>query len=214
MGGALLFDLDGTLLQSDPLHVEVFREIFAEHRVTLTDAEYGAHIQGRTNQAIFDHFLPGADWVALGDAKEARFRDRLGASVAPTPGLPELLDRARDAGLPCAVVTNAPRANADAMLAAIGLTGRFPVVIAAGDTPRGKPDPGPYLAALAGLGAVASQALAFEDSPSGIAAAVAAGILTVGHPFGAAGSGADRGPAPRWSSRISTIPRSSRCSRA
>src|SRR5690606_37869724 len=120
------------------------------------------------------------DWVGLSAEKETRFRARLGDAFEPMPGLLPLLARAGAAGIACGVVTNAPRANAEAMLAAIGLAGHFPVVIAEGDAPHGKPDPGPYRAGLAALGAEAGLSLAFEDSRSGIAAAVAAGIPTVG----------------------------------
>lgn len=180
MTAALLFDLDGTLLRSDPLHVAVFTEFLGARGVTIDESDYLAHIHGRSNALIFGHFLPGEDTAALSRAKEAAFRARLGGSAPPTPGLLELLDRASTAALPCAVVTNAPRANADAMLAAIGLADRFPVVIAEGDTPRGKPDPAPYALALARLGADPARSLAFEDSPSGVASAVAAGLTTVG----------------------------------
>ncbi|MCR8723461.1 HAD family hydrolase [Frigidibacter sp. ROC022] len=180
MTSALLFDLDGTLLCSDPLHVAVFIDIFAAHGVTITEADYMAHIIGRSNAAIFGHFLPGMDPAPLSEAKEAAFRARLGDSVPPVPGLLDLLAWAETEALPCAVVTNAPPANATAMLSAIGLATRFDVVVTEGDTPRGKPDPAPYALALDRLGADPARSLAFEDSPSGIRAAVAAGLTTVG----------------------------------
>jgi beta-phosphoglucomutase len=180
MVASLLFDLDGTLLRTDPLHVAVFAEMFAAHGVTIDEDDYLRAIHGRTNALIFADFLPGMDAQALSEAKEAAFRARLGTSFPPTPGLLALLAEAADLGIPCAVVTNAPHANARAMLGAIGLGDRFPVVIAEGDTPLGKPDPAPYAAALARLGADPARSLAFEDSPSGIRAAVAAGIPTIG----------------------------------
>lgn len=177
---ALLFDIDGTLLHSDPLHFQVFRDVFAEHGVGIEEEDYPRHILGRTNALIFGHFLPGKDATALAGEKEARFRARLGGSFPPAPGLLELLDRAEAAGWPVAAVTNGPPPNAAAMIAAIGCTDRFPLVIAEGDFARGKPAPDPYLLALQRLGVAAGEAVAFEDSLAGVASAAAAGILTVG----------------------------------
>ncbi len=82
--------------------------------------------------------------------------------------------------MPCAVVTNAPRANAEVVLAAIGLHERLPILVIGGELARSKPDPLPYLTALELTGASAAHAVAFEDSLSGVRAAVAAGIAVVG----------------------------------
>ncbi|MCX7889997.1 MAG: HAD family phosphatase [Rhodobacteraceae bacterium] len=180
MRRAFLFDLDGTLIDSDPLHFPVFAAMFAERGRQIDHAFYMARIHGRLNAHSFGEAFPGADTAALSDEKEARFRARLGASHPPMPGLPALLGRARRAGLKLAVVTNAPRANAAAMLAATGLDGAFDSVVLAEDCAAGKPDPAPYLEALRRLGVAPHAAVAFEDSPSGLAAAVAAGIHAVG----------------------------------
>jgi beta-phosphoglucomutase len=177
---ALLFDLDGTLIFSDPLHRAVFAEVLAPWGVDLTEAVYARHVHGRLNADIFADLAPGGDPVALGDAKEAEFRRRLGGQADPLPGAPAFLDWAAAAGIPCAVVTNAPRANAAAMLAAIGLADRFPVVIAEGDAAAAKPDPAPYLLAAARLGVAPGACVVFEDSPAGIRAGLAAGARVVG----------------------------------
>jgi beta-phosphoglucomutase-like phosphatase (HAD superfamily) len=113
------------------------------------------------------------------EAKEALYRDGLGA-LAATPGAGELLEYAQEFALPCAVVTNAPRANAEKVLAAIGLDARLPIVIIGGELARAKPDPLPYLKGLELTGASAEASVAFEDSLSGIRAAVAAGLAVVG----------------------------------
>lgn len=177
---ALLFDLDGTLISSDPLHRAVFAQVLAPWGVDVTEDVYARHIHGRLNADIFADLAPGGDPVTLGEAKEAEFRKRLGGRADPVPGAPAFLDRAAAAGIPCAVVTNAPRANAVAMLAAIGLTDRFPVVIAEGDAAAAKPDPAPYLLAAARLGVVPEHCVVFEDSPAGIRAGLAAGARVVG----------------------------------
>lgn len=180
MAGALIFDIDGTLLQSDPLHEAVFRELFAEYGVALGPDDYRAHILGRQNLLTMARFLPGEDARALDLEKERRFRNRLGASAPPTRGLRELLAFASAHGVLCAVVTNAARENADAMLAAIGLAHRFQVVVAEGDVPRPKPAPDPYLLAVRRLGADPSRCIVFEDSIPGVTAGAASGLFTVG----------------------------------
>jgi HAD superfamily hydrolase (TIGR01509 family) len=177
---ACLFDLDGTLIFSDPLHRAVFAEVLAPWGVNVTEELYTTHIHGRLNASIFADLAPGGDPVALGEAKEAEFRRRLGASAPPLAGLVAFLDGVQAAGIALAVVTNAPRANAEAMLGAIGLRHRFPVVIAEGDAPAAKPDPAPYLLAAERLGVAPADCLVFEDSPAGLRAGLAAGMRVVG----------------------------------
>ena len=177
---ALLFDLDGTLIDSDPIHMQVFIDLFAERGIEIDKAFYIAEVHGRHNTDIFAQHLPGADAEALHHEKEARFRERLPAKMPEAPGLGALLDRAEAEGWGVAVVTNAMRLNAEAMLEALGLSERLAVVIIGEECEAGKPAPAPYLAGLAAVGAEARNTLAFEDSPSGIASAVAAGIRTVG----------------------------------
>ncbi|WP_047995319.1 HAD family phosphatase [Puniceibacterium sp. IMCC21224] len=176
---ALLFDLDGTLLHTDPLHAAVFSELFAQRGRQIDDAFYLHHVHGRQNLDIFGEHFPNEDAQTLSNIKEAAFRARLGAQM-PTPGLAALLDQAETQGWPVAVVTNAPRDNAEVMLAAIGMRQRFDTLIIGDECDRGKPDPAPYRAAMAALGVAPDICIAFEDSPSGVASGVAAGALTIG----------------------------------
>jgi HAD superfamily hydrolase (TIGR01509 family) len=178
----LLFDLDGTLVDSDADHLAAFQSVFAPYGIALDRTTYAREIMGASNQMIGERFLahlPGTEREAVLDAKEAAYRDGLGA-LAATRGAVELLAHAEALGLPCAVVTNAPRANAEKVLAAIGLADRLPILVIGAELPRSKPDPLPYQTALALTGARAENAVAFEDSLSGVRAAVAAGIAVVG----------------------------------
>jgi HAD superfamily hydrolase (TIGR01509 family) len=179
---ALLFDLDGTLTDTDSLHFEAYRRLLAPHAIAITHADYKSRIMGATNAAIMSWLFPDrpvAEHVALADEKERLFRAMAG-DMTRTPGLSALLDWAAAHAVKTAVVTNAPRANAEMMLAALGLDARFPVLVIGDELARGKPDPLPYATALARLGARAETALAFEDSRSGIAAARGAGLFTFG----------------------------------
>ncbi|MDU8913116.1 HAD-IA family hydrolase [Aestuariicoccus sp. MJ-SS9] len=178
---ALLFDLDGTLLESDGIHEAVFRELLAKRGIDMDEGFYARHIHGRLNVDFFAEFLPSEpDPQALSEHKEALFRDRLPRDYPAMPGAQALLDRAQAQGWRVAAVTNAMRANAEAMLAAIGLRERFDTIVIGEECDRAKPHPDPYLAAMAALGAAPGQTLAFEDSPSGLASARAAGARVVG----------------------------------
>jgi len=96
------------------------------------------------------------------------------------PGFDELYDWVKGQALPTAVVTNAPRANAEFMLKILELETAFDLVLIAGELPRSKPDPLPYQTALERLGIPAAAAVVFEDSKTGIQSAVAAQIPTIG----------------------------------
>ncbi len=178
----LLFDLDGTLCETDPIHLKAFNQVLEPFGYHFEMEDYARRVMGRTNQMVLAELLPQlnqAQHDEIADRKEALFRT-MATALEPQKGLLALLDFADGAGLPTAVVTNAPRANADMVLAAIGLSHRFRSVIVAHDLPRQKPDPLPYLTGLAQLGGAAGRSLAFEDSQSGISAAVAADLATIG----------------------------------
>lgn len=178
----LLFDLDGTLTDTDALHYEAYRILLAPLGKAVSHETYKAWIMGAANQAIMAWLFldePIARHRALADEKERLFRT-LATSMRPLSGLIDLLAWAEARKIKTAVVTNAPRFNAEMMLRAIGLAERFPVLVISEEVARGKPDPLPYLTALDRLGATADAALAFEDSRSGVQAATAAGIETVG----------------------------------
>ncbi len=176
----LLFDLDGTMLDSDAIHETVFREMWAARDLPWPEGFYADHVLGRLNVDVFAEFLPDEpDPEGLSQRKEAEFRRRLPRPYPATPGARALLERADAEGWRRAVVTNAMRPNAEAMLGAIGLRRHFEVVVIGEECPRGKPDPYPYREAMRLLGAEPADCIAFEDSPSGLRAASAAGACAV-----------------------------------
>lgn len=182
MTATLLFDLDGTIVETDHLHFQAFQTTFGRHGVTLDWDLYRDRIMGRANPSIAADFLSHVDverHAGIMDDKEAAYRS-LVETVAPVPGLLDLLAWAHGAGLRCAVVTNAPRANADLILKALALDRRFDAMVIGGELSDAKPHPLPYLRALDLLGGEAARSVAFEDSPSGAQAAVAAGLGVVG----------------------------------
>ena len=182
-GAALLLDIDGTLVDTDRLHLQAFNDVFGPlgHRFDAT--RFKAELQGFSIAAIIARFFAAETEErgrAIMDEKEAAFRKLAQAGLEPLPGLIAVLARADASGLPMAAVTNAPRANADLLLGALGIRQRFKAVILGDELPHGKPHPLPYLEGLRALGARADRSVAFEDSASGVASASAAGITTVG----------------------------------
>jgi HAD superfamily hydrolase (TIGR01509 family) len=181
-GAALLFDLDGTLVDSDAIHLAAFQRVFAPLGVAVDQVTYNRSIHGSSNDRIgklfLPHLTPELQRAAL-EEKEAVYRANL-ADIEPIPGAPELLDFADRLGLGRAVVTNAPRANVEAALAALGLAARLSIVVVGSELERSKPDPLPYLRGLELTKAAACRSVAFEDSPPGVRSAAAAGLAVVG----------------------------------
>ncbi|ERN42888.1 haloacid dehalogenase superfamily [Rubidibacter lacunae KORDI 51-2] len=182
MVAAILFDLDGTLVNTDPIHFKHWKVLLRDYGYEIDREFYDAKISGGTNEAILADILPQLSPEQARDFaeyKEAQFRAS-GSDLQRLPGLTEMLAWVHYNNLKSAVVTNAPRANAEFMLATLDLADTFSILVLAEDAPAGKPDPAPYLIAMDKLGVTAEMTIAFEDSPSGIRAAVAAGIYTVG----------------------------------
>lgn len=182
-GAALLFDIDGTLVDSDRLHLQAFNMVMGPFGHTFDRERFTRELQGLANEAIMTRFFPDQPrdrQLAIMDEKEATFRRLAQRDTEPVHGLLALLDAADAAGLPMAAVTNAPRANAEQLLDAIGVRGRFKALVIGAELAHGKPHPLPYLEGLRLLGADVRYCVAFEDSRTGIASATAAGITTIG----------------------------------
>ncbi|MGC2778554.1 MAG: HAD-IA family hydrolase [Bradyrhizobium sp.] len=180
---ALLFDIDGTLADTDALHIEAFNAVFGPFGHAFDRARAARELLGRSNVSIGAEFLPHElpeRRAAIMAQKEAVFRSLAAGEVQPLPGLMALLDHAEAASIPVVAVTNAPRANAEMILHGLGIADRFRAVIIGDELPHGKPHPLPYLEGLRAVGATPDRAVAFEDSRAGITAATAAGIATIG----------------------------------
>lgn len=182
-GRALLFDIDGTLADTDPLHLKAFNQVLGPHGHVFDHARFSRELQGFANVAIGERFLPheAPDRRALIlDEKEEVFRALVAGQIAPLPGLMALLDRADGAGIPMVAVTNAPRLNAELLLSGLGITHRFKALVIGAELPHGKPHPLPYQEGLRFVGARPESSIAFEDSRTGVQSATAAGIPTIG----------------------------------
>jgi HAD superfamily hydrolase (TIGR01509 family) len=179
---ALLFDLDGTLAETDSLHLPTWVDVLRPYGIEVDEEYYKARISGRSNSKIVEDLLPdlSAEYRRdLAEAKEASFRKHAG-ELEPLPGLLDFMEEAKDREFSLALVTNAPEENVEAILLALDLGVFFDELLLSDEVGLVKPDPAPYKAALERLGVGPDEALAFEDSTSGIASAVGASIPTVG----------------------------------
>ena len=182
-GRALLFDIDGTLADTDALHLEAFNRIFAPRGHAFDRARASKELMGFSNASISERFLagePSERQAAIMSEKEEIFRKLASGKIQPLAGLMRLLDRADRAAIPMVAVTNAPRLNAEMMLSGLGIMHRFKAVVIGDELAHGKPHPMPYLEGLSEVDAAPERSLAFEDSRSGIQSASAAGIATIG----------------------------------
>jgi beta-phosphoglucomutase-like phosphatase (HAD superfamily) len=179
---SLLFDLDGTLVDTDALHLRAFQEVLRGCGSTIDEDYYRLHITGRTNISIIADAFPEAsleETQALAARKESLYRARL-TDARAVDGANEILSWGRRNALRCAVVTTSPRESAEAVLTSLGLLDFFSLLVVGDEVERGKPDPLPYLTALRSFGIQAGDAVAFEDSISGVTSARTAGLATVG----------------------------------
>ena len=179
---ALLFDLDGTLAETDSLHLPTWVDVLGPYGIEVDERFYKESLSGRSNSKIVQDLLPclsAEEGRKLADAKEASFRERA-HELEPLPGLLDFMKEGKSRGISLALVTNAPEENVEAILLALELKEFFDEVVLSDEVGPVKPDPAPYKAALDKLGISPEKALAFEDSTSGIASSVAAGIPTVG----------------------------------
>jgi HAD superfamily hydrolase (TIGR01509 family) len=179
---ALLFDLDGTLAETDSLHLPTWVDTLEPYGVEVDEELYRDSISGRSTGEILRELLPDLtdeQGKSIGDAKEASFRQRA-SELEPLDGLVSFIERGKERRMQIALVTNAPEENVEAILLALKLQDFFDVIVLADEVEAVKPDPAPYRAALQKMGVPAEEALAFEDSVSGISSSVAAGIPTVG----------------------------------
>lgn len=177
---AIIFDFDGTILDTETPEYQAWREIYRQHGADLPPAVWARAVG--TSADAFDPvgYLEELIGQTLPrDAIEAAQFDRVRALIAgevPRPGVVALLRAARERHLKVGLASSSSRAYVAAHLERLGLRGDFDILSARDDVERVKPDPALYLYALRRLGVAATEAIAIEDSPNGLLAARAAGL--------------------------------------
>jgi HAD superfamily hydrolase (TIGR01509 family) len=180
----VLFDMDGLLVDSEPLWFEVESSVMARLGGSWGERDQAALVGGSLDKSL-DYLLAKASrpasrhtvgrWMVDGMVELLSSRE-----VPVMPGARQLLAEVAAAGVPYGLVTSSERPVMEAVLARLNVT--FPVTVCGDDVSHSKPDPEPYLLAAAKLGAGPGSCVAIEDSPNGVAAAEAAGCITVAVP--------------------------------
>jgi len=175
--------MNGVIVNDEPLHTEAFKAVMRDRGQILTDVQYKQYFAGRTDKDGFIAYMAaiGQDFN-LGQLMQEKARAYLGmaqGTLKPYSGIVECVRALHQAGLPLALVTGSLRIEAEAVLAAFGMTAYFKAVVAADNVRAGKPDPEGYLKGSALLHVRPQDCVVVEDTPSGIRAAKAAGMSCV-----------------------------------
>lgn len=179
---AVVFDMDGTLLDTELVFKQIVWDVTRDLGFAMTDAVHGRMVGASheaTNTLLVETY--GATFpYALFDAECRRLMQaRMQQSVPIKAGVPELLAELRGRGIPAAVATSSRAAHALGHLGTAGLLDMFATVVTRDDVVRPKPHPEPYLTAARRLGVAPGACLAVEDSHSGVRAAHGAGMQTI-----------------------------------
>ncbi len=185
MPAAVIFDNDGLTLDTEPAWTRAEARLFERYGVAFT-MDHKRDLLGTSPQvaaAKLERMLeqPGTG-PALHAALVELMLEEVSKDAPPMPGAAELLAALRAAGTPVALASNSPRAILDCALASSGIAGAFDVILCADDVAAPKPAPDVYLAAAAMLGADPTTCVALEDSRTGVAAGLAAGMFVIGIP--------------------------------
>lgn len=179
---AYLFDMDGVLVDNCRYHVLSWLEFAKRHGGRLTEKQIVDWMGAPGRDYIvrmFDEPVPPERVTAMMEEKERLYREIYRPDLAPRQGLVNLLRRASEDGIPCAVVTGGSKANVDFVLDGLDIRRYFVAVVDSSQYVRGKPAPDCYLQGAERLGVAPGDCLVFEDAVSGIASAHAAGMRVV-----------------------------------
>lgn len=179
---ALLFDLDGTLIDSMPHHHLAWQEWHRRRQLPFDADNFFAATAGRANAEIIRTLIPGgsaADYAAMGDEKEALYREIAVHALELIDGVEALCTAARKRGLKLAICTASTPDNMALAFARFGLDARMDTVTSPADGLRGKPHPDIFLEAARRLAVAPADCIVFEDAPLGIEAARRAGMAAV-----------------------------------
>jgi HAD superfamily hydrolase (TIGR01509 family) len=191
---AAIFDMDGLLIDSEPHWKRAEREVFGAEGVEIDDAN-AALTATMTTRQVAEHWYRIRPWREksvedMEAAVVARVADLIRAGSSPMPGVRETLALCAQLGWRVGLASNSPAVLCQLVLHELGIDGCFQAVVSADYVKQGKPDPEIYLLAARILGVPPGQCLVFEDSPTGVRAARAAGMGVVavpsdGHSFAA-----------------------------
>lgn len=181
-GHAFLFDMDGVIIDSNPVHKVALKQFCSKYGFELSEEHLRERIYGRTNKdwipALFGALSP-EKVAAYAWEKEALFRELYTETIAPLAGLTDFLAKLDEHRIGRAIATSAPRENVDFTLEKTGISRFFETILDESFVSRGKPDPEIYLKTAAALGYRPGDCIVLEDSLSGVKSGKAAGCKVV-----------------------------------
>lgn len=182
---AVIFDMDGVIVDTNPHHRTAWREYYQRNGKTLSDSDFVQYVSGKHNNDIVAHLFAGQsltpeEVLRLAHEKEALFRELYQPVITPVPGLVDFLKSLKEAGIRTAVATSAPVENLDFVIDALALRPYFDALLNESMVNHPKPDPEIYEKAMAQLGVDPADSVIFEDSMTGIQAAKASRARVVG----------------------------------
>jgi beta-phosphoglucomutase len=181
---AVLWDMDGTLIDSAEYHWVTWRDTLAAEGHPLTRKQFAAWFGQRNDAILRQYFGDGiapAEIVRLGEAKEAAYRALVrGRGIEPLPGVRRWVQKLREAGWRQAVASSAPPANIEAIVDVLRLDDCFEAWVSAEEVAHGKPAPDVFLRAAEKLGVPPARSVVVEDAPAGVEAGRRGGMRTIG----------------------------------
>lgn len=178
----VVFDFDGVLVDSHPVHIRAWKKFLESMGRAVSEQQLQFVLDGRRRDDILQHFLGelSDDKIAeYGHRKEQLFRDEA-VHVQAIDGVLNILEDLEQAQLAMGVASSGSRNRVDFLLRQLDLKKRFRVVVTGDEVEQGKPDPAVFLKVARDLRMHPSELMAFEDAPSGVKAAIAAGMRCVG----------------------------------
>lgn len=176
--------MDGVICHTNPFHSMAFKSFFAKRDMQPTEGEFAEHMYGKSNSYIMSHFfgrkIEGEELLQLEDEKESLFREIYADKIDPIAGYLEFLDSIKAKNISTGVATSAPLANLELIAKKLSLLNKMESVLASENVSKHKPDPEVYLKSADNLKVSPKNCIVFEDSFSGVTAALNAGMKVVG----------------------------------
>ena len=181
---AVIFDLDGVIVDSNPVHKIALRRFCSQHGIELTEEQLQTRIFGRTNKdwlrQVFGEKIGEAKIQQFAEEKEVLFRELFEPTIKPVKGLVGFLEKLKRNGIPLVIASSAPEKNIDFVLEKTGTRDYFSVILSETAVTHSKPHPEIYIKATQAIRLSPSRCIVIEDSLSGIAAARKAGCPVIG----------------------------------
>jgi beta-phosphoglucomutase family hydrolase len=181
---AVIFDMDGTMVNNMEYHQIAWREFFKHHGINITDEEFKKSLSGKKNDkiftTIFNRQLSPEEIQKYNEEKETLYREIYKKEIQEVNGLHNMINQLKKNKIQLAIATTAPKKNRDFILTALKLQNQFEVILGDEDVTQGKPSPEIYIKTAQQLGVAPEKCLVFEDSPPGVAAGKNAGMTVIG----------------------------------